>query len=155
MGGFLSAFLPGTLETAAITFATLALLLILLRFLERIIMTWSDNLMVARLQQRLHDKLLGLGPTYHQSHDLGETMLIVTRFSTGTQLLLRDLISFPVVRGIGLVTAMVFLTNNLVAVGETPLWIQVTLLATIFILPLGGWWLSLKLRQRLRKGAGQ
>ena len=61
MGGFLSAFLPGSLESAAIVFATLALLLILLRFVERIIMTWSDNLMVARLQQRLHDKLLDPG----------------------------------------------------------------------------------------------
>ena len=151
MGGFLTAFLPGKLETAAIVFASLALLLILLRFLERIIMTWSDNIMVARLQQRLHDKLLGLGPAYHQSHDLGETMLIVTRFSTGTQLLLRDLISFPVVRGISLVTAMVFLANNLVAVGETPVWVQATLLATIFILPLGGWWLSLKLRLAFEK----
>ena len=151
MGGFLSAFLPGTLETAAIVFASLALLLILLRFVDRMVMTWSDNVMVARLQQRLHDKLLVLGPSYHQSHDLGETMLIVTRFSTGTQLLLRDLLSFPVVRGISLVTAMIFLTNNLTAVGETPRWVQVILLATIFILPLGGWWLSLKLRRAFEK----
>jgi ABC-type multidrug transport system fused ATPase/permease subunit len=151
MGGFLAAFLPGKLETAAIVFASLALLLILLRFLERIIMTWSDNVMVARLQQRLHDKLLVLGPSYHQSHDLGETMLIVTRFSTGTQLLLRDLISFPVVRGVSLVTAMVFLTNNLVALGETPRWVQATLLATIFILPVGGYWLSLRLRRAFEK----
>ena len=150
-GGFLSSFLPSNLETAAVTFATIALLLIFLRFIDRIIMNWSDSLMVARLQQRLHDKLLGLGPTYHQSHDLGETMLIVTRFSVGTQQLLRDLISFPLVRGIGLVTAMVFLTNNLMAVGKTPLWVKVTLLATIFILPLGGWWLSLKLRQAYEK----
>jgi ATP-binding cassette subfamily B protein len=151
MGGFLSAFLPGSLESAAIVFASIALLLILLRFIERIIMTWSDNLMVARLQQRLHDKLLDLGPAYHQSHDLGETMLIVTRFSSGTQLLLRDLISFPVVRGISLVTAMIFLTNNLAAVGQTPVWVQATLLATIFILPVGGWWLSLRLRQAFEK----
>jgi len=151
MGGFLSPFLPGTLQTAAIVFASLALLLILLRFADRMVMAWSDNVMVARLQQRLHDKLLVLGPHYHQSHDLGETMLIVTRFSTGTQLLLRDLLSFPVVRGISLVTAMIFLTNNLTAVGETPFWVQGTLLATIFILPLGGWWLSLKLRSAFEK----
>ena len=151
MGWFLSVFLPGKLETAAIVFASIALCLILLRFVERIIMTWSDNVMVARLQQLLHDKLLVLGPSYHQSHDLGETMLIVTRFSTGTQLLLRDLISFPVVRGISLVTALVFLANNLMAVGETPFWVKATLLATIFILPLGGWWLSLKLRRAFEK----
>ena len=150
-GGFLTAFLPGNLEASAVTFATIAILLIFLRFLDRIISNWADSLMVARLQQRLHDKLLALGPTYHQSHDLGEIMLIVTRFSGGAQQLLRDLISFPLVRGVGLVTAMVFLTNNLMAVGETPLWVQVTLLATIFILPLGGWWLSLRLRQAFEK----
>ena len=146
-GGFLASFLPGTLESAAITFATIAVLIIFLKFTEKIIMTWSNSLMLARLQQRLHDKLLSLGPAYHQSHELGETLLIVTRFATDIQPLLRDLISFPVIKAIGLVTAMVFLTNNLVAVGKTPLWIQLTLLASIIILPLGGWWLSLKLRQ--------
>lgn len=150
-GGFLSSLLPANLQVAAIVFATLALLLILLRFLDRMLMTWSDNLMVARLQQRLHDKLLTLGSGYHQTHDVGETMLIVTRFSTGAQMLLRDLISFPVVRGISLVTAMIFLANNLAAVGKTPFWIQGTLLATIFIMPVGGWWLSSKLRRAFEK----
>lgn len=149
--GFLGAFLPKHLETAAVVFAILALLLIVLRFLERLLLTWSDSLMVARLQQRLHDKVLTLGPAYHQSHDLGETMLIVTRFSTGSQLLLRDLISFPVVRGISLITAMIFLTNNLAVVGDTPFWVQATLLSAIFLLPLGGWRLALKLRAAYEK----
>jgi ATP-binding cassette subfamily B protein len=151
LGGFLAALLPQDLHTAAALFAVLALCLIFLRFLERLLTTWTDNLMVARLQQRLHDKLLTLGPSYHQAHDLGETMLIVTRFSSGSQMLLRDLISFPVVRGLGLITAMVFLANNLTAVGDTPGWVQGTLLATIFLLPLGGWWLSLRLRQAYEK----
>jgi ABC-type multidrug transport system fused ATPase/permease subunit len=79
--GFLAPFLPDNLETAAIVFAFLTLFLILLSFLDRLSLNWSNNLMAARLQQRLHDKLLDLGPTYHHSHDLGETMLIVTRFS--------------------------------------------------------------------------
>lgn len=146
-GGFLSVFLPGTLQTAAITFAILAVLIIFLKFSEKIIMTWSNSLMLAKLQQRLHDKLLNLGPSYHQSHELGETLLIVTRFATNIQPLLRDLMSFPVIKGIGLITAMIFLTNNLVAVGKTPLWIKMIMLASIIILPLGGWWLSIKLRQ--------
>jgi ABC-type multidrug transport system fused ATPase/permease subunit len=150
-GGFLAPFLPDHLETAAIIFAFLTLFLILLSFLDRLSLNWSNNLMAARLQQRLHDKLLDLGPTYHHSHDLGETMLIVTRFSSDTQILLRDVISFPVVRGISLVTAMVFLTNSLSMMGNPPFWIQATLLATIFILPIGSWWLSLKLRQAYAK----
>src|SRR5665647_2382756 len=35
--------------------------------------------------------------------------------------------------------------------GNPPVWIQRTLLATIFILPIGGWWLSLKLRVAFEK----
>ena len=150
-GGFLAPFLPDHPETAAIVFASLTLCSILLGFLDRFTLTWSNNLMATTLQQRLHDKLLDLGPTYHHSHDLGETMLIVTRFSSCTQILLRDVISFPVVRGIGFITAIIFLTNNLSMMGNPPLWIQVTLLATIFILPVGGWRLSLKLRQAFEK----
>ena len=150
-GGFLAPFLPDQAETAAIFFAFLTLFAILLGFLDRLTLTWSNNLMAVKLQHRLHDKLLNLGPTYHHSHDLGETMLIVTRFSTGTQILLRDLISFPVVKGIGLITAIIFLTNSFSMMGNPPLWIQWTLLATIFILPVGGWWLSLKLRKAFEK----
>ncbi len=150
-GGFLAPLLPDNLETAAIVFIFLTLFLIPLSFLDRLSLTWSNNLMAARLQQRLHDKLLDLGPAYHHTHELGETMLIVTRFSSDTQILLRDVISFPVVRGISLVTAIIFLTNSLSMMGNPPLWIQATLLATIFILPVGGWWLSLKLRQAFAK----
>ena len=118
--GFLAPFLPDNLETAAFVFASLTLLLILLSFLDRFALNWSNNLMAANLQQRLHDKLLDLGPTYHHSHDLGETMPIVTRFFSDTQILLRDVISFPVVRGISLVTAMIFLTNSLSMMGTPP-----------------------------------
>jgi len=150
-GGFLAPFLPDNLEIAAIVFAFLTLFLILLSFLNRLSLNWSNNLMAANLQQRLHDKLLDLGPTYHHSHDLGETMLIVTRFSSDTQILLRDVISFPLVRGVGLITAIIFLANSFSMMGNPPLWIQATLLATIFIMPAGGWWLSLKLQQAYAK----
>ena len=149
--GFLAPFLPDHLETAVIVFAFLTLFLIPLSFLNRLALNWSNNLMAANLQRQLHDKLLDLGPTYHHAHDLGETMLIVTRFAADTQILLRDVISFPVVRGIGLITAIIFLTNSFSMIGNPPFWIQATLLATIFILPIGGWWLSLRLRQAYAK----
>ncbi len=149
--GFLAPFLPDNLESAAITFAFLTLFLILITFLNRLALAWSNNLMAAKLQQRLHDKLLDLGPAYHHAHDLGETMLIVTRFSTDTQVLLRDVISFPVVRGIGFITAIIFLTNSFSMMGDPPHWIQAALLATIFILPIGGWWLSHRLRLAFAK----
>ena len=127
-GGFLAPFLPDHPEPAAIVFALLTLFLILRAPLDRLTLAWSNNLMAVKLQQRLHDKLLNLGPTYHHSHDLGETMLIVTRFSSSSQILLRDVISFPVVRGIGFITAIIFLTNSFSMMGTPPFWIQATLL---------------------------
>jgi ABC-type multidrug transport system fused ATPase/permease subunit len=149
--GFLAPLLPNRLETAALVFACLTLFIILLSFSNRVSLNWSNYLMSANLQQQLHDKLLDLGPAYHHTHDLGETMLIFTRFSTDTQILLRDVVSFPVVRGLGLVTAIIFLTNSFSMMGNPPFWIQATLLATIFVLPIGGWWLSLRLRQAYAK----
>ncbi len=107
--------------------------------------------MAANLQQRLHDKLINLGPTYHHSHELGETMLIVTRFSSDSQILLRDVVSFPADSRAGLITAVIFLVNNFSMMGNPPVWIQASLIATIFILPLGGWWLSLRLRHAYAK----
>ena len=149
--GFLAPLLPDHLETAAIVFASLTLCAILLSFLNRFSLARSNTLMAATLQQRLHDKLLDLGPTYHHSRDLGETMLIVTRFVSSSQILLRDVISFPLVKGIGFITAIIFLTNNLSMMGNPPFWIQAALLATIIILPVGGWRLALKLRQAYEK----
>ena len=149
--GFLAPLLPDNLRTAAVIFGSLTVLMILESFLERLALTWSNNLMAANLQQRLHDKLINLGPTYHHSHELGETMLIVTRFSSDSQILLRDVVSFPVIRGAGMITAVIFLVNNFSMMGNPPAWIQASLIATIFILPLGGWWLSLKLRHAYAK----
>ncbi|HEY7056393.1 MAG TPA: ABC transporter ATP-binding protein [Vicinamibacterales bacterium] len=142
----LGRFLPGDVETAAVLFATLALVLVLLQVLNRALTSWTDATMLGRLQQRLHDKLLSLGPSYHERHDLSETTMIVTRYAGGTQLLLRDLVAFPVVRGVTLVLALLFLVNNMQAIGDTPVWLRALLISAIFVLPIGGWWLSRNVR---------
>ena len=153
-GGFLAPLLPNQAETAAIFFAFLTLFAILLGFFDRLTLTWSNNLMAVKLQQRLHDKLLNLGPTYHHSHDLGETMLIVTRFSTGTQVLLRDLISFPVVKGIGLITAIIFLINSFSMMGNPPLLDSVDLVG-YYLYPAGGGVVAFpEVAEGFRKGEG-
>jgi ATP-binding cassette subfamily B protein len=151
---FLARLLPRDVETAAALFATLALVLVGLQIADRVLTSWTDATMLARLQQRLHDKLLTLGPGYHQQHDLSETTLIVTRYALGTEQMLRDLISFPVVRGVTLLLAMVFLVTNMQAIGQTPIWLRALLLSALFILPVGGWWLSRRVRvafDRVRK----
>ncbi|MCW5774320.1 MAG: ABC transporter ATP-binding protein, partial [Rhodospirillaceae bacterium] len=140
--GFLDFMLPTTLEAAAIIFAITAILMIVMIFGERIYTAWADNLMATRLQQRLHDKLLTLGPDFHRKHDLSETSLTVTAFAPGAQQVACDLIAFPVVRGIGVLTAILFLVHNLQAVKGAPVWMQYVLIGAVLILPLAGWWFS-------------
>lgn len=144
--GFLSAILPQDVRTAAVVFASLAIGLLLARMLERVMTAWTDTLMLTRLQQVLHDRLLRLGADYHGRHDVSETTLILTRFAPGAQLFLRSLISFPVVQGIGLISAVVFLLNNLQSVGNTPAWIQLSLLLVLVLLPIGGYRLAQNVR---------
>jgi ABC-type multidrug transport system fused ATPase/permease subunit len=141
-GGILDFMLPGSLESAAIVFAVTAVLMIVLIFGERIYNAWSDNLIATRLQHRLHDKLLALGPEFHRKHDLSETSLTVTAFAPGAQQIACDLIAFPVVRGIGLATAIVFLIHNLQALHGAPVWMQIVLIASVILLPFAGWWFS-------------
>ncbi|MBL8662187.1 MAG: ABC transporter ATP-binding protein [Candidatus Odyssella sp.] len=141
-GGMLDFMLPGDLQSAAIVFAVTAILMIVLIFGERIYAAWSDNLIATRLQQRLHDKLLALGPDFHRKHDLSETSLTVTAFAPGAQQIACDLIAFPVVRGIGLVTAILFLIHNLQALHGAPVWMQIVLIASVVVLPFAGWWFS-------------
>lgn len=152
-GGFLQSLLPSDVEAAVILFAILAVGIIVLKLVDKLLESWTDNTMLARLQILLHDKLLGLGPGYHQQHDVSETTLTVTRYAAGTQMILRDLISSPVTRGISLTTALIFLINNVGAVGgeSVPLWIQFLLIAALFVLPLGGWWLSGRVRLAFQK----
>jgi ATP-binding cassette, subfamily B, bacterial len=145
-GGFLESLVPGDIRVAAVLFAALSFGVILLNLADRALSAWTDALMVTRLQGRLHDKLIDLGPSYHGSHDVGETTVIVTRFTGAAELLLRDLIAFPVVRLFGLVTAVCFLISNLGTIGDTPLWMKLALVFGLLGFPLVGFRLSTTLR---------
>jgi ATP-binding cassette subfamily B protein len=140
--GFLSGLLPSNLKIAAYVFAFLSVSLIILRLLDRLLMARTDNIMIGQLQQRLHDKLLALGPSYHQKHDIGETTMIVTRFSAAAQMMFRGLISDPLVRGIPLITAIVFLAGSMENLRGAPPILNASLLALLLLLPLGGWRMS-------------
>lgn len=146
VGGFLAPVLPLTLHRAAIVFAIVSLLGILLGFVGRITTTYADASATAKLQSRLHERLLRLGPRFHSNHDLGEVMVVVTRYAGGAEMVLRDLIAYPLVRGIGLITALVFLAMNLDQVGNAPSWMRLSMLGCLVGIPVIGWWLSGRLR---------
>ena len=54
--------------------------------------------MLGRLQQRLHDRLLILGSNFHQRVGLSDATMIVTRYAMTMQSLMREVASFPCTR---------------------------------------------------------
>lgn len=146
-GGYLDGLVPGDLQTAGVLFVALLFTLIVLNLVNRLVQTASDNIMSARLQRSLHDRLLALGPDYHRTHDVGGTQLVVSQFVLGAQGLFKDFLSFPVLRGIGLLTALFLLVGNLQKLGGAPTWMTALLLSTVVVLPVGSWWFSQRVRR--------
>lgn len=138
--------LPESASWTAVLFAITAVIGIALAFGNRVGTVWLNTLMLRRLQLRLHDKLIQLGPGYHSQHDMGENTAVVMQYSAGAQQMLRDVLSFPFVRGVSLATAIVFLFYNLNALEGQDGAIYVLLAALLIVLPVGGWWLSSRLR---------
>lgn len=138
--------LPQSATAAVGALAALTIGSILFGIAERVLMTWSDLKMLSKLQQRLHDRLLTLGPRYHALHSVGETSAIVSRFATGAELVLRDLIASPLVRGISLVTAVALLVNNVSNLGPAQPELEVVLVLAVLSMPLVGVGLSKRMR---------
>ncbi|MEI9949714.1 MAG: ABC transporter ATP-binding protein [Pseudomonadota bacterium] len=141
------AFLVPTSATGALVeLAVCTVLGVALVVAERLLTTWSDLAMLSRLQRVMHDRLLTLGPSYHSRHAVAETSAVVTQFAAGAQLVLRDLIAFPVIRGVSLVAALGLLYANVSSLGSVPLLYKLVLFLAVVSMPL----VSVRIARRLR-----
>ena len=144
--GIVDAILPDHTGWTAILFAVTALFVIAFSFANRVCTVWINTLMLQRLQLRLHDKLIRLGPRYHARHDMGENTAVIMQYAAGAQPMLRDVLSFPFVRGVALATAILFLFYNLSELRGQDGAVYALLAVLLIVLPVGGWWLSSRLR---------
>lgn len=146
-GGFnlLETLLPSDARWIAILFAITGIALIGLAFANRVSSVWISSQMAKRLQLRLHDKLLAMGPAYHGKHDMGENTALVTQFANAAHPVFRDVLSFPFDRGVALLGAVAFLFYNLSGL-ESQNVAYVLLAILLVLLPAGSVWLSGKLR---------
>jgi ATP-binding cassette, subfamily B, bacterial len=144
--GWINYLLPDNTRLTAILFAVSALVAIALSFANRVGTVWINTLMLQKLQLRLHDKLVRLGPSYHANHDMGENTAVITQYAAGAQPMLRDVLAFPFVRGISLLTAILFLFYNLSELRGQDEAIYALLAVLLIVLPVGGWFLSSRLR---------
>lgn len=132
--GFLP--VPHGKVAAVILFAALSLGALLLAWLDRVLTVHSDAVLLGRLQRRLHDRLLTLGPSFHGAHDAATSVAIVSRFAVGAEMILRDLVSAPLTRGASLATALLFLADNLVAIRGAPATMKAAMIVALVVLPI-------------------
>jgi ATP-binding cassette subfamily B protein len=144
--GIIGFILPSSTAWTAVLFAVTAIVAIGLAFSNRVGTVWINTLMLRGLQLRLHDKLIRLGPSYHSQHDMGENSAVIMQYSAGAQPMLRDVLSFPVVRLVSLLTAILFLFYNISELQTRGGVIYAILAVLLIVLPVGGWWLSSRLR---------
>jgi ABC-type multidrug transport system fused ATPase/permease subunit len=137
----LGRLLPSDAAWSAVLFAITAVTLIVLGFSNRVAAVWLNSTMVKRLQLRLHDKLLVMGPAYHGKHDMGENTALVTQFANAAQPAFRDVLSFPFDRGVSLAGAIAFLFYNLSGLNSQGV-IYALLAVLLLVLPAGSVWLS-------------
>ena len=144
--GFIDAILPDNIGATAILFAVTALLAIGLGFGNRVSTVWINTLMQRGLQLRMHDKLVSLGPNFHGRHDMGENQAVIMQYSQQAQGTLRDVLASPIVRSVSLVTAIVLLFYNLSKLEGQDDVVYAILAVLLVVLPVGGWWLSGRVR---------
>jgi ABC-type multidrug transport system fused ATPase/permease subunit len=140
--GILGALFPKDLEWAAILFAISAFVLIFALLGDRLFQSWIDAVIAGRLQHQLHDRMLLLGPDYHGKHDFAKRNTIVNGYVVTAQQMLCDIVAFPLVRGVALVTAMLLLIDNFNRITGQPAWVKAALVSGVLVLPLAGWWFA-------------
>jgi ABC-type multidrug transport system fused ATPase/permease subunit len=144
--GFVDAIMPDDVATTAILFAITAIASILLAYANRVGTVWINTLMLQRLQLRLHDKLLLLGPTYHGQHDVGENQTVIMNYAQQAQGAMRDVLASPIVRSVSLITAIMLLFYNLSKLSGQEGIVYLIVAVLLIVLPVGGWWLAGRIR---------
>ncbi|MBN1918611.1 MAG: ABC transporter ATP-binding protein [Verrucomicrobia bacterium] len=145
-GGFFARLMPGSLTGLAWVFFIVVMASVAATFLARVAGSVADVRITQVLQQRMHDKVLTLGPSFHAAHELGQTSATVIQFSQGAQQMLCELFRSLLVQVVTFVLAVLALISQLTAGTSVPTAWIVVLLALLVVLPVVGWWLSKLLR---------
>ena len=138
--------LPQNGRSAVIVFATLTILLIVGGFGNRVLGSWISNKMIGRLRQDVHDRLLMLGPSFLDQFPSGRSILLITSYVSNAQMMLKEVITAPIIRGVSLVSAIFLLGALLSALQSQDRSLHVVMLAGLVGLPIVGWFLAARLR---------
>jgi ABC-type multidrug transport system fused ATPase/permease subunit len=143
--------MPSDFPTTAFLFGIIAVALFALQFVDRIATLAIDTAVIYELQEKLHRKMLRLGMRFHARNNIGTLQMLFTRFVSQSAGILRELLTFPVVNGIALVTASIYLWKNLVPIiGPNNIAVLSCVIAALIGLPIVAWRVSLAMRAAIR-----
>jgi ABC-type multidrug transport system fused ATPase/permease subunit len=123
---------------AAMTLLWFGVAIIILSIINRFLSVYTDFALIKKLQLMLHDKILKLGPEYHQKHQQGELNTIITNFSTGSAPMLVQIYSMPIVQIVVLFNAVVLILQNLNTMQAIPGFLKIVLVIALLTFPLIG-----------------
>ena len=147
--GFLAFFMPNSLYATAVLFGVLAISLFGLQFLDRFVTLAIDTVVIYRLQEKLHQKVLRLGARYHARNNTGALQMLFTRYVSQSAGILRELLEFPVVNGIPLITASIYLWYSLAPLQQNKAMMPF-IIGALIGLPIVAWRVSLAMRAAIR-----
>jgi ABC-type multidrug transport system fused ATPase/permease subunit len=127
-----------TKMSAAMTLLWFGAAIIVLSIINKFIAVYTDFVLIKKLQQMLHDKILKLGPEYHQEHQQGELNTIINNFSTGSAPMLVQIYAMPVVQIVVLFNAILLILQNLNTLQAIPGFLKIILVFCLLTFPLIG-----------------
>jgi ABC-type multidrug transport system fused ATPase/permease subunit len=143
--------MPASLYATAILFGVISLALFGLQYFDRYFTLAIDTVVIYHLQEKLHRKMLRLGIRYHNNNNIGSLQMLFTRYVSQSAGILREIVSFPVVNGIALITAVIYLWQNLSPIiGPQSIAVLPLILAALVALPIAAWRVSQMMREAIR-----
>ena len=146
---FLGFLMPDTLYATAVLFGVIAIGLFGLHYFDRFATLAIDTVVIYRLQEKLHQKVLRLGASFHTRNNMGALQMLFTRYVSQSAGVLRELLEFPVVNGIPLITASIYLWYGLGPLLENKA-IMPLVIGSLIGLPIVAWRVSLAVQTAIR-----
>ena len=143
--------MPDSLYATAVLFGVISLSLFGLQYFDRYFTLAIDTVVIYHLQEKLHQKMLRLGVRYHNNNNIGSLQMLFTRYVSQSAGILREIVSFPVVNGVALITAAIYLWQNLSPIiGSQNIAVIPLILVALIALPIAAWRVSQMMRAAIR-----
>jgi|GEM_PF-929732 len=143
---FFRALIPSSLTVLAWLLLAITAFKVLSDFFTQWAGAWADARIIERFQNKLHNHILSLGPSFHQANDLGTITAMVLQFSQAAQQMLCETYRTLPIQVFTFGFAVIALHSQF-AKAHIPGEVMLSLVACVTLFPIIGWRLAISLRR--------